>query len=42
MLFLCQKLLKNRNCLNILMFLQGAMDPDAAAAADTRCVHTVK
>ena len=24
MLFLCQKLWKNRNCLNFLMFLQGA------------------
>ena len=27
MLFQCQKLLTNCNCLNFLMFLQGAMDP---------------
>ena len=42
MLFQCQKLLKNRKCLNFLMFLQGAprqVHPWAGTPPPTQQVH---
>ena len=38
-LFLCQKLLKNRKCLNFFMFLQGAQS-SKCAMSDQGLLHT--